>query len=242
MRLHTFTEPDHNSHELRCRDGRRLRVEELGTDKQIQDVMDLQEIIMNSLTDPTLFYPDTFEFYKKEAESEGKLIGVYHEGALAAYSLLSVPGDDESNLGYDLGIPAEELPKVAHMEMTVVHPVFRGEHFQKQFTEIRLHLMRALHMTHACATVHPDNHASVRNILDAGLAIRLLKYKYGEKLRYVAHKSFALSEDFEHSTPVKLSPKLVQDQQDLLGQGYYGVHFENNGAGPLVHYKKPRVL
>ncbi len=37
-----------------------------------------------------------------------------------------IPGLDENNMGYDVGLPAEELSLVAHMDSVAVLPKYRG--------------------------------------------------------------------------------------------------------------------
>ncbi|MBF0316395.1 MAG: hypothetical protein HQK52_23460 [Oligoflexia bacterium] len=58
----------------------------------------------------------TVDDFERTLGSGGISIGVFEQEQLIAYACVLFPGLVEDNLGIDLGLPNEELSKVAHLE------------------------------------------------------------------------------------------------------------------------------
>ena len=106
-------------------------------------------------------------------------------GKLAAAFIAAFPGTSSHNLGYDSGLPEEEIPKVAHMDTAVVSPEYRGCGLQKRMMEFAEEDLRKAGYHYLCCTVHPDNVYSKNNVLKQGYKIMATKEKYNGFLRHV---------------------------------------------------------
>lgn len=108
---------------------------------------------------------------------------------IAALYIVTYPGTDPDNLGYDLGLSQPELLQVAHMDTVVVHPFYRGHHLQQKFTlflEPRL-LSDGFH--YFICTIHPDNIYSKNNMEKCGYRVMKKTFKYGGLPRLILLKT-----------------------------------------------------
>lgn len=94
------------------------------------------------------------------------------------------PGLAPINLGYDLELDKEQLPRVVHMDTAAVHPNYRGLHLQ---TRLMLHAEQTLGGSILLCTVHPENRYSLQNVMSQGYAIAKQCKKYGS-IRYILRK------------------------------------------------------
>lgn len=104
-------------------------------------------------------------------------------GTVAGIFLVALPGLDESNMGYDIHLPEESLPLVAHMDSVAILPQYRGHHLQYRMMQKAEADLRSLGMRYLLCTVHPDNHYSRDNIIKQGYAFVLQKMKYNGAIR-----------------------------------------------------------
>jgi ribosomal protein S18 acetylase RimI-like enzyme len=158
-------------------------------ERRLTDIMNLQEIIVQNLSDPELFHADSIHFIRDHICKRGRIIGVISEKRLIAYRILAFPGNDPDNLGIDLKLPKKELNKVAHLESFAVHPAYRGNSLQLKTLGPAIRIIRDLNYDHLCATVSTKNYPSLSNPLKGGFVIRELKEKYGGKLRYILYQN-----------------------------------------------------
>jgi len=111
-----------------------------------------------------------------------------HKSEVAGFFMIDLPGRAEKNLGWDVGLSAEECEKAAIMDSVVVAEKWRGHGLQgKMLREAEVELIRRGYR-YFLATVHPDNAYSLNNMLRAGYEIKATKEKYGGKLRHVLLK------------------------------------------------------
>lgn len=122
---------------------------------------------------------ETPEFFAAHAERAGRLLGIFTDRGLAACAVLGLPGPADANFGADHGLPAADLPKVAHLDGASVHPRYRGNRLHRLLIEWRLAEARAAGRSIVLSTAAPDNHASLDNLLACGLQIRGLTVKFG---------------------------------------------------------------
>lgn len=158
-------------------------------EENINEILSLHPIIREMLIDDDIFYFDDYDFYKYQLKKEGKILGCYLGNHLIAYGVMIFPGYDDENLGYDLNFNRDELPYVAHLDSFLVHPNYRGNKLQYKISTLLENIAIEKGCKHLCSTVAPSNIYSLNNLLDVGLEIKLEKLKYGEKLRYILHKS-----------------------------------------------------
>ncbi len=89
------------------------------------------------------------------------------------------PGGDAENLGCDLGLPEAELPRVAHIDVVVVMPRFRGHGLQRILTLHAAEELAAAGYRYLMSTVHPDNLPSRRSMERCGFRCVRQTVKYG---------------------------------------------------------------
>lgn len=111
-------------------------------------------------------------------------------GAVAGVFMAVVPGIHESNMGYDMGLPQEELSLVVHMDSVAVLPECRGHRLQKRLMEAAEADLRERGFRYFMCTVHPDNCYSRNNIISQGYKSMMIKEKYGGYVREVFLKKY----------------------------------------------------
>jgi hypothetical protein len=204
----------------------------------LRNIMNLQELIVQGLSDPELFHPDSIHFIRDRIQKKGRVIGVISEKKLIAYRILSFPGSDYDNLGIDLKLPKDELHKVAHLEFFVVHPAYRGNSLELKTLGPTIRIVRDLNYDHLCATVSPKNYPTLSNLLKGGFVIRELKGKYGGKLRHILYQDLKkpISRNVKCTFTIKDTD--IAAQKKALRQGYYGYMVRKKECGFEIVYGK----
>jgi ribosomal protein S18 acetylase RimI-like enzyme len=187
----------------------------------LQAVSNLQGLIARSLPSLEIFRLHEENYFKSLLKLDRFVIGIIIDDGLIAYSLISVPGKAEENLGRDIGLPEEELGSVAHLQAVAVHPAYRGNGLQKMMGAAHLKVIEEMGFEHVLCTVSPKNPVSLRNILSNGFVIRGLKPKFGGVWRYIMHRNL-LHPISLRSCPVIINGLNVEGQLDLLDRGYLG--------------------
>lgn len=152
--------------------------------------------------DPDWFEAEDMEFMRRHISEEGFTILAQpadDRTKTAAFLVVRFPGKAEDNLGEYLELSDEEMQKVAHLEIAVVSPEFRGNSLQYKLLaeaqRILEHEWNEREIRYLMATVHPENVYSLRNIERLGMKIAADVIKYGGKRRFVMWKN--LDEKYE---------------------------------------------
>jgi hypothetical protein len=205
---------------------------------RLADIMNLQDLIVQELDDPELFHPGTIQFIEEHIQKRGRIIAAFSGDILIAYRVLSFPGTNHDNLGIDLGLPKNELQRVAHLEFFVVHPDFRGNALQMKTLPLTIRILHDLGYEHLCATVSPKNYPGVSNLLKGGFVIKELKEKYKGKLRYILYQNLntPIINDIEHAITVTNTD--IEGQKIALMQGYYGYKARKKTGCFAIDYGK----
>lgn len=205
-------------------------------ERHLTDIMNLQDLIVKELDDPELFHPDSIHFIRDRIQKRGRIIGITSENRLIAYRILSFPGSDRDNLGIDLGLPENELHRVAHLEFFVVHPEYRGDALQLKTLPPAIRVLHDFGYEHLCATVSPKNYPGLSNLLKGGFVIKKLKEKYGGKLRYILYQNLniPISRGIEHTITVTNTD--IEGQRKALMQGYYGYKARKKAGSFEIRY------
>jgi len=136
------------------------------------------------------FAGETMGFLQSHLSGQGFiLLAQTPDGTVAGYFAARFPKDAPDNLGLDVGLPEEELPFVAHGELAVVAPAFRGQGLQLRLLEALEDRLCRLGYRHLLCTIHPENRFSRRNMEAAGYRPILQKEKYGGLPRLILYKS-----------------------------------------------------
>lgn len=129
------------------------------------------------------------EEYMTKMLQEGNGIGYVareaEKGTVAAVFLVTFPGTSRDSLGWDLGLPEEELPKVAHMDTVGVFPQYQGNRLQYRLMQKAERELREKGYRYLMCTVHPENPYSRKNVMDQGYQPVKKALKYGGFLREI---------------------------------------------------------
>ncbi len=197
-------------------------------------IMNLEEIIVNNLSDPELYEFVPIEFMKNQFRKEGRIIGVISEENVVAFRVLHFPAtaalavDAAENYGIDLNIPEDELDKVAHLEVTVVHPAYRGHSLALKMNRHAINTAKNLNYSHICLTVSPKNYANVITLFKLGFVIKELKKKYGGKLRYIFYQNLKNPVIINLHEKIVINISDIHKQKEVLRQGFYGYKIRKN--------------
>jgi ribosomal protein S18 acetylase RimI-like enzyme len=109
-------------------------------------------------------------------------------GALAGVLIVAMYGNGEENLGYDIGLPKEELDTVAHIESIAVLPECRGFKLQNSLMQEAKKELALRGFRYLMCTVHPENIYSKANAVRQGYKVVMTKEKYGGFIRDIMMK------------------------------------------------------
>lgn len=166
---------------------RTVKKEEAGVVRRV-----MQEVY-EQLEDKSLFVPSSTEEILAHIKAEGFTVGAYDlQGRMAGHFIVRYPMYAPDNLGRDLGLPENELCKVAHMESAVVLPEYRGHHLQIQMLKYAESIIDQKKFRYLMSTVSPDNPASYRSLEANGYKLMMTRKKYGGLLRRIYCKKVGI--------------------------------------------------
>ena len=199
-----------------------------GCQEDVKDIVYVMEEAVRSMERPEWFVSDDETFIREHIEKKGftmvaeRQIGENDPEAetaplvpfapftsrIGAFLIVKFPGLSEKNLGHILGMPNEQLLKVAHMESAAVLPSWRGMGLQGRLLKAAEKELLGGPHTRLMATVHPDNRFSLENFLREGYEVKATVRRYGGLLRHVLLKDVSkvhmgISEDQNGDIPKK---------------------------------------
>ena len=187
------------------------------------------------------FVHETRDFFRQHLGEHGRVLGLIADGgALVGYSVLGLPdADDPDNFGADIGLPAGERGRVAHLDGTGIHPAWRGLGLQRALIRERLRICEGIGRTIALSTAAPPNRRSLGNLLAAGLIVVALVTKYSSE-------RFVLRQDVDRPVPVASAavgpcvplPESARHQA-LLSASWRGIALRDRGGEPCLVYADP---
>ncbi|MCC5801761.1 GNAT family N-acetyltransferase [Rossellomorea vietnamensis] len=213
--------------------------------EDISQVQQLQEIVVDTLTEKKNLQPLTYEELDYILTGNGLMIGAFTEKGLIAFRALLVPPIDEEHLGLDVGLDAEELPRVIYQEISNVHPDYRGNRLQQTLAHLIMQELGELEQkfTYVACTVAPFNIPSLKDKFKQGMEIAALKIKYVDQLRYVFIKrldGYGGGEEMSEIARVPMGD--VEGQQALLDEGWRGISLQEDDGGYRVLYVKRQPM
>ncbi|MDD2574056.1 MAG: hypothetical protein WCS98_09520 [Bacillota bacterium] len=199
--------------------------------KDLKDVVALENYVYDLLPNKQVFFVDSYEEMLDDMKQGAKIIGVYNKSKdLIAYRYIGFPGKVSKNLGNDINMPKEELPKVAHLETTVVHPEYRGNSLQSLTLEQTIPMVKDFGYSHLLCTVSPQNIYSLYNIMKNGLRVKALKKKYGTAQdgsdglwRFILHRNLNPKTTRRTSEFLSLPIIDIEPQIQLITKGFVGL-------------------
>ncbi len=197
---------------------KRLYLEDLPVIEQVQ------QKVIDALPDKAVLQPLTTEEFLFILNERGLLIGAFAEERLIGFRALLIPDVDKEHLGYDLGLPAEELPQVIYQEISAVLPEYRGNRLQQKLAEVIMEELPKLkeRFRYVCCTVAPMNIPSLKDKFSQQMHIGAFKEKYEKMQRYILVKD--LENPFPEYTDYRAT-KIddLETQKRLLDEGYVGI-------------------
>lgn len=109
-------------------------------------------------------------------------------GTMAGVLIVAMYGKGEENLGYDAGLPKEDLDTVAHVESVAVLPEYRGFKLQDLLMQEAEKELTLSGFRYLMCTIHPDNIYSKANAASQGYKVVMTKEKYGGYIRDILMK------------------------------------------------------
>ncbi|CAN7264832.1 GNAT family N-acetyltransferase [Rossellomorea sp. LjRoot5] len=211
------------------------------TKEHMSQLQQLQELVVDTLTEKKNLQPLTYEELDYILTGNGLMIGAFTEKGLIAFRALLVPPIDEEHLGLDVGLDEEELPRVIYQEISNVHPDYRGNRLQQTLAHLIMQELGELdqRFTYVACTVASFNIPSLKDKFKQGMEIAALKIKYVDQLRYIFIKSLVgEGQGGEISEIARVPMGDVEGQQALLDEGWRGISMEDDDGGYRVLYVK----
>ena len=157
----------------------------------VPGIMRVMETARDTVPRREWFVADEEPFVREHIEENGFVLAAQAEnGEIAGFFLIHIPGLTEKNLGRSLGLPAEELPAVAHMDSAAVLPAYRGNGLQARLLREAERRLAGGPYSIWMSTVHPDNCYSLANMLAQGYRVAATMKKYGGLDRHILIKRY----------------------------------------------------
>lgn len=159
--------------------------------EETDSIVHLIETVYEQMAEKEWFAADNGEYTRETLISgQGRAYKAVEtlSGRMAAVFMTSYPGLSSENLGLDIGLPKDQLNKVAHMDSAAVLPQYRGHGLQRRLMQMAEPDLINEGYRYLCCTVHPDNQYSLNSILSQGYRIMATREKYGGYLRHILMK------------------------------------------------------
>ncbi|EIW20227.1 MULTISPECIES: GNAT family N-acetyltransferase [Pelosinus] len=210
-------------------------------ESHLAQILYLQEIIVKNLSDPTIYFAEPTQFFHKQIAIEKSVIGLFQKKQLVGFHIASFPDLNEENLGIDIGIIQEEYLQVAQVGPLAVHPDHRKRGLFSKLLAKHLQMIKEMGYKHVCATVAPDNYPSIKGFIDNGFAIRQLKIKFNNLLRYVMYL------DLENCLKqpqysVRVLGTDTESQKFMISLGFYGYDALKNENGFDIVFGRDEMI
>ncbi|MEI6103398.1 MAG: GNAT family N-acetyltransferase [Methanothrix sp.] len=211
------------------------------TEYDLQDVIKLQEIVLHGLKDSEIYYPASQEKLKKYLSEKTFALGVLTGEGLIGFNCIHTPGDEQDNLGRDIGMSKEDLKKVAHIKFSFVHPDYRGNSFQLKLIKYTLDVINSVGCCHVLCTVSPKNYYSLRNMFQSGFLIKEITKKYGGLIRCILFKNICISAHPTWQDVMIIKSSDIEVQKKLLNEGFLGFNVSKDPNGITIHYGRSQT-
>lgn len=213
---------------------KRLYLEDLPVIEQVQ------QKVIESLPEKASLQALTTEEFLFILNERGLLVGAFVEDELIGFRALLIPEIDEEHLGWDIGLPSEELQKVIYQEISVVLPEYRGNRLQQKLAEVIMKELPNLEeeFRYVCCTVAPMNIPSLKDKFTQAMHIAALKEKYAGLKRYILVKDLE-NPDVRYTSHVTVKLDNLEKQQELLNEGYVGIGFQLVHGFHELQFAKP---
>lgn len=195
----------------------------------IEEILSLQDIVVADLEDKTRLQPLARVEYEYILKGKGLMVGAFLEQELIAFRALLQPEIDEEHLGLDIGLNEDELNQVIYQEISIVHPIYRGNRLQQVLGAVIMEELPNLpgDFTYISCTVAPFNIPSLKDKFAQGMEIAALKNKYGDQMRYIFVKKVMKQSVQADRKRLIIPMDDFHTQQSLLTTGWRGIGMKN---------------
>jgi ribosomal protein S18 acetylase RimI-like enzyme len=196
----------------------------------LDQLLCLQEIIVKNLSDPTSYYVEPIQFFRKQLAIENTSIGFFQNDQLVAFNLASFPSIDEENLGIDIGLKPEFFLQFAQLGPGAVHPDHRKRGLLSKIAEEHPKIMEEMGYRYLCFTASPTNYPTIKAFMDNGFLIKQLKLKFNNVFRYIFYRD--LKKIFKPPQySVRIPNTDIESQKFMMNLGFYGYDVVKNDHG-----------
>ena len=147
-------------------------------EEDLKRILDIQEQTFEELGESDILRRNTPEMLKECLKSPHITLGAWHEGDLAAFSVLFYP-DDEENLANLLDNIDTSTHKTANYKLCIVKSEYRGNSLQYLLGTELIKEARKQNVKILCCTASPNNPYSIKNIEKLGFIYNKTLQKYG---------------------------------------------------------------
>ena len=156
------------------------------TPDDLEEVLRVEKETLYSLEKVSQYHPGSRQIFQDSLEGKGLIVGCLVENQLIGFRSIWYPRDHQDNLGLEIGLQANQLSEVAHLERSCVLPEFRGNNLQIRMTRHAINLAKKnKYFRYIFSTVAPENYASMQDKFLADMVIVKLKKKYEGFYRYI---------------------------------------------------------
>lgn len=157
--------------------------------ENIDEICALQDEAFCSMSDDTMLRRNSSETLLSCLREPHFTLGAFHNGVLAGFAVMFVPGLSDENIALSAGFSESEAAETVNFKLVIVKPDYRGNGLQKEFI-LRLDaLAKEKGYKKIFATVAPNNEYSKNNFLNSGYEFHSQKVKYGGLVRNIYYKN-----------------------------------------------------
>lgn len=152
---------------------------------------DIIQSVWDSMEQKDWFMADNADYtYHMLSTGQGTGYKAIHKDTkqVAGVFMTTIPGLDESNLGYDIGFSKSQLLETAHMDSVAILPEYRGQSLQLRLMQEGEKDLKEQGFHYLLCTIHPENQYSRNNALKQGYEFVLQKRKYNGNIRDILMK------------------------------------------------------
>ena len=209
------------------------------TPQHLTAVIDLQQQELQSMATKDVFLGRPHDILAACLDDEGVTVGVFADDRLVAFRMLYYPG--RFNQGEFAGLPVGEWDKVAHLEVAVVHPLYRGYGLMRRMASPLLDEADDLRgKRYLCSVVSPQNYPSIKDKLVLGVPVIRLIELAGGHWRYIFCQDRLKPAQFDEAAAIAVSVNDRERQFLLLEQGYQGFQIEKLRHDTVLWYGVPQ--
>ncbi|MDD2422375.1 MAG: hypothetical protein PHC60_02085 [Heliobacteriaceae bacterium] len=202
-------------------------------------LMHLQSCVLDTLEHKSFCVPLSLAEHHVILDGNGESLGLFIHNRLYAACSILFPGYREDNMARELNFGDEALPQVAQLELSLVHPDFRGNKLQERMAGM---LARRAEQRKQCrylfTTVSPYNYPSIETVMALGMYIAKLGKMYYQWDRYVVYKDFFHPVSLDVSTTIHVPGTCFAKQQGLLRDGFFGHSLYKDGENLMIKFAK----